>query len=285
MRTPDLRGSHHGISLAARVVQVTTTEGVTMSENYESYIPVERDGSSGDPRSAVFFMIRGLLSSRVESGISDDDGPSEEDVNVYLSLLLCDFLKPAYHERANQYVSSHDTSVFEQVRNTTDTRLKYTVYKTNADHILMMTGLFQNADGHMPHAVPEPLRIDDDIHLGRGKAYYDFAFTYSRSLFGRTSGIASVLSKLSSRFESYVRLLTYMRIDYLNLIDRMSAGDVYHLKRELFASDVAALRNDFLDSYRIWRDEPTAEHRAQLARAAARLHEADPSFRFEFPEN
>lgn len=256
-----------------------------MSEHFESYVPVERDGSSGDPRSAVYFMIRGLLSSRVESGMSDDDGPSEEDVNVYLTHLLCDFLKPAYHERANQYVSSHDTSVFEQVRNTTDTRLKYTVYKTNADHILMMTGLFQNADGQMPHAVQEPLRIDDETHLGRGKAYYDFAFTYSQSLFGRSSAIAGVLGKLSQRFERYVRLLTYMRIDYMNLVDRMSVGDAYHLQRELCTPDLAALRNDFLDSYRNWHDEPTAEHRAQLARAAARLHEADPSFRFDFPEN
>ena len=255
-----------------------------MPENYESYIPVERDGSSGEPQSNVYFMVRGLLSSRIESGISDDDGPPEEDVNVYLTHLLCDFLRPEYHERANQYVSPLDTSVFEQVCNTTNKRIKYTVYKTNADHILMMTGLFQNVDGGPPRA-PEALRISDESHLGRGKTYYDFAFTYSRCLFGHTSGITSVLNKLSNRFERYVRLLTYMRVDYLNLIDRMGAGEEYHLQRELRAGCVDGLRNEFLDAYGIWQREPTAAHRALLQNVAARLQDADPSFEFELPEN
>jgi len=256
-----------------------------MSHDYESYIPVERDGSSGEPQSNVYFMIRGLLASRIEAGISDDDGPPEEDVNVYLTHLLCDFLKPAYHERANQYVSALDTSVFEQVCNTTNKRIKYTVYKTNADHILMMTGLFQNTDGCAPRALPDSLRISDEAHLGRGKTYYDFAFTYSRSLFGRTSGITGVLNKLSNRFEQYVRLLGYMRVDYLNLIDRIGTGEEYHLQRELSFGFIDTLRNEFLDVYRVWQQNPTLEHRAHLQDIVTRLKEVDPNFDFELPES
>ncbi len=256
-----------------------------MPEDYESYVPVERDGSSGDPRASVYFMVHGLLSSRVETGLSDDDGPAEEDVNMYLTHLLCDFLKPAYHERANQYVSSFDTTVFDRVRETTDTRLKYTVYKTNADHILMMSGLFQNADGSKPTAVAEPLRIDEETHLGRGKTYYDFAFTYSRSLFGRSSGITAVLCKLSLGFERYVRLLAHMRVDYLNLIDRMSPGEVFHMQRELSCDTLERLRNEFLDAYAAWQRQPTLVHRTAVQETAERLQAADPSFHFEFPED
>lgn len=256
-----------------------------MPEDYESYVPVEHDGSTGDPKSSVYFMIHALLSSRIESGLSDDDGPPEEDVNVYISHLLCDFLKPAYHERTNQYVSCFDTSVFEQVRNTTNTRVKYTVYKANADHILMMSGLFQNSEGGAPHAIAEPLRLSEESHLGRGKTYYDFACTYSQSLFGSRSGITGVLGKLSSRFERYVRLLAHMRVDYLNLIDRMSAGALFHLQRELASGTLDTLRNEFLDAFRAWQASPTPDHRARLRDVAAQLHEADPSFEFEIPEN
>ncbi len=264
-----------------------------MPEDYESYVPVERDGSSGDADSSVSYMIRGLLASRVEAGLSDDDGPPEEDVNVYITHLLCDFLRPAYHERTTQYVSCFDTSVFEQVRHTTNTRFKYTVYRTNADHILMMMGLFQNAEGGKPLSVPEPLRIDDDTHLGRGKTYYDFAFTYSRSLFGRTSAITGVLGKLSAGFERYVRLLAHMRVEYMNLIERMGAGELYHLQREVCGADVDgstssaldALRNDFIDHYRAWQYDPSLENLAALRDAARRLQAADPDFRFELPEN
>lgn len=285
MRTAHLPGSTHGISLAANVMQVTTKEGVTMPEDYESFVPVERDGSSGDPQSSVYFMVHGLLSSRIEAGLSDDDGPLEEDVNMYLTHLLCDFLKPTYHERANQYVSSFDTAVFDKVRETTDTRLKYTVYKTNADHILMMSGLFQNPDGNKPTAVAEPLRIDDETRLGRGRTYYDFAFTYSRSLFGRSSGITGVLCKLTYRYERYVRLLTQMRVDYLNLIDRMGTGEIFHIQRELSADSLGLLRNEFLDAYAAWQRQPTPNHLATLQAAAERLRAADSSFEFELPEN
>lgn len=256
-----------------------------MPEDFESYVPVERDGSSGEPNSSVYFMVHALLSSRVESGLSDDDGPSEEDVNVYLTHLLCDFLKPTYHERANQYVSCFDTSVFEQVRNTTNKRVKYTVYKANADHILMMSGLFQNAEGSAPRTIAEPLRLSEDAHLGRGRTYYDFACTYSQSLFGRRSGITGVLGKLSLRFERYVRLLAHMRLEYLNLIDRLSDGALFHLQRELASGALDTLRNEFLDAYRAWQSNPTPEQRARLRDVAAQLHEVDPSFTFDFPEN
>jgi len=256
-----------------------------VAQDYEWYVPVEREGTSGERATDVHFMIRALLASRVDTGMSSEDAPNEEAVNIYLAYLLRDVASPQYHERVQAYISAFDSSVFERVRQSTDTRLKYTVYKANADHILLMMGLFQNPRGQRPVALPEELRIDDGVHLGRGKAYYDFAFTYGSSLFGRSSGIAAVLGTLSEGFPRYVKLLEHMRGQYFNLIARISEGEMFHLQRSVAAGDLPALRDQFLDAYADWRREPTAERRALLLETAARIEAIDPEFHFQLPEN
>ena len=255
-----------------------------MSDAFEWYVPVEREGAAGNRATDVHFMLHALLSSRIETGLSSDDRPHEEDVNVYLAHLLCEYARPQYQERVHRYLADFDSSVFERVRHSKNNRLAYTVYKANADHILLMMGLFQNPRGQRPMAVAEELRLDDEVHVGRGKSYYDFAFTYSRSLFGRTSGIATVLCKLSAGFEAYVRLLAHARGEYFHLIDHLSEGELFHLQQSVLAQDLPALRDAFLDALSDWRREPTPEKRAHLTETARVLEKLDPSFQFELPE-
>ena len=255
-----------------------------MAQDYEWYVPVDPHGSAAGRATDVHFMMRALLASRIDTGMPAADLSDEEDVNIYLTHLLCAVARPQYHERIQPYVSAFDSSVFERVRQSTDTRLKYTVYKTNADHILLMMGLFQNPRGQRPMAVAEELRLDDEVHVGRGKSYYDFAFTYSRSLFGRSSGIAAVLCKLSEGFERYVKLLAHARGEYFNLIQRIGDGELFHLQRSVAAGNLPALRDQFLDAWSEWRREPSAEHRARLLEIAAGLEALDPEFRFHLPE-
>ena len=255
-----------------------------MSDDNDRYLPVERTGSIGDAVPNESFMIHGLLSSRVHTGLSDDE-LVEDDVNIYITHLLCDYLRPQYHLRVREYVSPYDTSVFERVRTSTSTRFKYTVYKANADHILMMMGLFDNPTGNRPQALAPVLATDDSTHVGRGKAYYDYAFTYSRSLFGRQSGICDVLGKLAAGFERYLRLLAQVRSEYLNLIGHMSVGELYHLERGLHSMDLAEQRDTFLDAYADWRRDPTPEHHERLTEAFRRLQRLDPNFHFDLPQS
>lgn len=255
-----------------------------MPEASEWYVPVEREGAAGNRATSLHFMLHALLSSRIETGMSSDDRPNEEDVNVYLAHLLCEYARPQYHERVHRYLSDFDSSIFQRVSHSKNNRLAYTVYKANADHTLLMMGLFQNGRGKRPSALPAPLRLDDTVHLGRGKAYYDFAFTYSRSLFGHTSGIATVLCKLSSGFEEYVRLLTHARSEYFNFIDHMSEGELFHLQRSVLAQDLPALHDAFLDAFSEWRRDPTPEKRARLAESARAIEKLEPSFQFKLPE-
>jgi hypothetical protein len=255
-----------------------------MSEDYESFVPMERDGSMRDSEASTRFMIHALRASRVEAGMPSDDAPTEEDVNVYISHLLCDYVRPQYHMRVHKYLSAYDSSVFERVRHTTNKRLKYTVYKANADHILVMMGVFNN-NGRRSASLPAPLRVKNDFELGRGRSYYDYAFTYSRCLFGRTSAIPEVLFKLANGFERYVKLLAHLRSEYFNLVDHLSEGEVFHLQHSMECGDLPRMRDEFLDAWSSWRREPSDAHRALLLESVERLQRLDPDFHFEFPES
>ena len=54
-----------------------------------------------DIEPTFFFMLNCLLYSRLETGNPSNQGFYDEDVNMYLTNLLCSFMKPEYHHRAN----------------------------------------------------------------------------------------------------------------------------------------------------------------------------------------
>jgi len=79
-------------------------------------------------------------------------------------------------------------------------------------------------------------------------------------------------------------LLAHLRSDYLNLIDRLGAGTMFHLERSVLVLDLARLRDAFLDAYAAWQRQPTSEATELVQRAAADLRRLDPDFRFDLPE-
>lgn len=247
----------------------------------ERYIPVDRDGTPRAPEVRAQFMMRCLLSSRIEAGLPSKDEDGEQDVNVYLTQLLCAYSDPQYCLRVGGYISTYDTSLFERVEHSTSHRFKYSVYKINADHLLMSIGVFQNPEGRRPDSRAPLLRRRDDVFVGRGKTYYDFASTYSQRVFGTTSGVCGVLGKLSARFEAYVQVLSYLRGEYFDFVTRISDGELYHLQASVQTEGVQALHDEFLDLYSAYRQTPSPEARAKLLEAVARLQRLDPQFRFE----
>lgn len=252
-----------------------------MQDDLKRYFPVQSDGSVHEPESRDYFMIRGLLASRLEVGLPTAEDREEQDVNIYLAHLLCAYVDPEHYLRVASYLAPYDSSVFERVQNSTSTRLKYTVYKANADHLLMQIGVFQNPTGRRPDTLQPGLHADDELHVGRGKTYYDFASTYGHSVFGRSSAIADVLAKLSVGFENYVKILAHMRGEYLNFVERMTDGELYHLQRSVQATGLTGLRNDFIDAYAEYRRSPSPELRARVAELADRLGRLDPDFHFD----
>jgi len=253
-----------------------------VSDRHDDYIPVG-DGQPQDALSSEHFILQSLLSSRVETGLCDENIPDEEDVNVYLTHLVCGWIDPRRQVHQAGYLRSFDHETFEQVQHSTNSRLKYTVYRANAEHLLMLLGIFDNATAKRPAS--HELQLPRESYMGRAATYYDFASTYSRMVYGKDSAVPSVLGKLANNFYDYVRLLTHLRSEYLNIISHMSDGALYHLQEDVTAQMVSVSYDGFLDALAEWRDDPSVENRDSLQHIAEQLQKIDPDFSWKLPES
>ncbi len=91
------------------------------------YVPLATDGSSGSALPTAYFMMRGLLSSRVALDLPSDDLPAEQDVNIYLTHLLGAYAEPKHFLAVAPYLSHYDQDLFARLQDSTNCRLKYRV--------------------------------------------------------------------------------------------------------------------------------------------------------------
>src|SRR5206468_10040579 len=117
-----------------------------------------------------------------------------------------------------------------------------------------------NPMGQMTHRRLQP---SEEAYVGRGKTYYHFAYSYSQQMHRKNQGVAEVLEKLSVGFEKYLRILSHMRGEYLDLVKRLSSGEVYHLERSVDEASQQELirvkQDELLELYSAWKKAPTAE--------------------------
>jgi hypothetical protein len=219
----------------------------------------------------------------METGLVSNQDYYDEDVNVYLAHLLHSFLNPEYVEQSRKYLSKYDADVFRRLQTSTDARLKYAIYKTNADFLLISIGIFDqpmNAQG-------EKVKPAEEAYVGRGKTYYHFAYSYSQQIHRRNAGISEVLEKLSVGFEKYLKILSHMRGEYLDLGRRLSEGEVFHLERTVNEAGrqerIREKQDQLLELYSAWRDAPSAELEEGMKRLVGEIRELSPSFRFDLP--
>jgi hypothetical protein len=78
-----------------------------------------------------------------------------------------------------------------------------------------------------------------------------------------------------------------MRGEYLDLVRRLTAGEVYHLERivdeERRNQEVRQKQDDLLDSYSKWMKAPTPELDEEIKKKVAEVKEMDPTFNFPWP--
>jgi len=237
------------------------------------------------PEKATFqFMMNCILCSRIDTGLESNTEEYDEDVNVYLAHLLNSFINPRYYRAARRYISEYDTDVFIRLEGSQDARLKYTVYKTNADHLLLSLGIFGPDTLELDNPSP-PFRRKTRGQMGRAKAYYHFAFSYSQRISPRSPSISEVLAKLSRGFEKYVRILYHLRGEYFNLFERISDGEMFHLERSIDETasreDLRRTQDEFLDTYLAWKRSRDESLLGRLKEVSERLRDLDPTFRFE----
>jgi hypothetical protein len=230
-------------------------------------------------------MVNCLLYSRMETGLVSNQDCYDEDVNVYLAHLLHSFINPEFVEQSRRFLSKYDTDVFRRLSNSTDARLKYLIYKTNADFLLVSIGIFDNP---MLPSGARRAQPSEEAYIGRGKTYYHFAYSYAQQTHRKNAGVAEVLEKLSVGFEKYIRILSHMRGEYLDLMKRLSQGEVYHLERsvdEHAQQELLRLKQDeLLELYAAWKSRPSPETEESLERVVDEIKALNPAFKFELPK-
>ena len=131
------------------------------------------------------------------------------------------------------------------------------------------------------------LQPSEEAYIGRGKTYYHFAYTYSQQMHRKNAGVSEVLEKLSTGFEKYLRILSHMRGEYLDLMKRFSSGEVYHLERSIDEHSQQELlrvkQDELLELYSTWRDRPDDAVAVDLERVVGEIRQLNPSFKFELP--
>lgn len=241
---------------------------------------------------SYYFMMRSLLHSRIDTGLTSNQDVEDEDVNVYLAHLLQSFSDPDYLEEARPYLHRYDHEVFGRLQRSSDARLKYRIYKTNADFLLISIGVFDNpsqtllnqAGGSGGGSSVRQWMPTEEASLGRGRTYYRFAYSYSQLVNRGHPAVSEVLQKLGEGFDRYVRILSHLRGEYLDLIHELSRGEIFHLERsinrEKEKDKLRGYQDEFLDAYAVWRRTGSAEDEQRLAEALERVRKLDPEFSF-----
>jgi hypothetical protein len=247
---------------------------------------VDLKETSRDLQPTYYFMINCLLYSRMETGLVSNQDFYDEDVNVYLAHLLHSFINPEYVEQSRKFLSKYDTDVFRRLSNSQDARLKYMIYKTNADFLLVSIGIFDNP--MVAEASRSKLQASEEAYIGRGKTYYHFAYSYGQQVHRKNAGVAEVLEKLSVGFDKYIRILSHMRGEYLDLMKRLSQGEVYHLERSINEQSLQEMlrvkQDELLELYTAWKSEPSPEAEESLERVVSEIRQINPEFKFQLPK-
>jgi hypothetical protein len=231
-----------------------------------------------------FFMLNCLLLTRVQNNLESGNGMFEQEVNMYLANLLTAFSNPSHVAQLRPHLSDHDIEVFTRLKNSNDARLKYTIYKANADFLLFSIGVF-DSEGEQSIPLGPEFRHGHQGQMGKGQTYYHFAFSYSKRVPGVGDTMTEVLEQLSKGFEKYATILSYVRGEYFDIVKRLSAGEIYHLMRSVDASErrytLERKQDEFLDAYMTWKTRGSERAKKKVVVLAEELRDLDPSFRYK----
>ena len=259
----------------------------------------ERGHRQWELKSTLLFMMTSVLKSRTETGLESNAGGYDEDVNVYLAGLLAAYLDPAYTQWSSPLISPFDTDIATMARSA-DERRRYWIYKVNADHLMLMLGIFEPESppaSATPATTPSPAPPAPPathwplgharMYVGRGETYYELAASYGRALTRRQTAAIQVLEKLSGGFEGYVTILNHLRSHYFNLIERMNVREMdaiqHGIREQATASEFKTKVDQLLDLYSAWRESGNPALITAMREQVAAIRQIDPGFQFELP--
>ncbi len=233
--------------------------------------------------SAIRYLLGAIIKSRHDGNFPSNYYTFDEDVNVYLAHLLFAVALPEYHEMATPYLSMDTSDILNWVRSTQDRTIRYLIFKVNADHILLHSGIFDDLLSRGPRQ--KIYRRSERHYQELAKLYYDQAASYHKRIHRRRTGVVDVLLKLSHYFEAYQSLLRLVKRDYFDFVHSFRDQAFSHFVREINQfekrSDANKSMDQFLDLYSEWLRTRNPELELKIRQVVEDLKRLDPRFRFE----
>jgi len=247
------------------------------------YTEIEQNCNQPEKHETSFYMMNQFLYSRLESNYPTNTSIYDEDVNIYIANLLTSMSNSGYHEMIRKYVIPYDIELNSHLQSVNSHREKYLFYRINADFLFLSTGLFNNPKMRRPDSTPY-MNLSRQSYIGRARIYYKLAMSHLCKAARKRPAIADVLDKLSWDMENYLKVLSVMKVEYLNLHRSMSDGEAFHLQRSVLDIDrekvLKQLHDRFLDIYSEYRKDKNPELRKNLESIVNKITSLDPDFSF-----
>jgi hypothetical protein len=247
------------------------------------YTEIEQNCNRHEKHDTTFYMMNHFLYSRLDGNYPTNTEFYDEDVNVYIANLLTSLSNSYYHETLRRHVIPYDIPLNKKVESLDSEREKYLYYRINADFLTLSTGLFGNPRMRRPGSASH-MALPERSYIGRAKIYYRLAYSHLCRTSGNGSSLADVLDKLADGLENYIRILSVMKVEYLNLRRCLSDGEVFHLQRSILNVDreknLKDLHNLFLDLYSEYRRRGGSELKKKIESVVDKIKLIDPDFSF-----
>ncbi len=179
------------------------------------------------PRPIRFYLMENLLEARLGSVFPTGGAGFDEDVNVYISHLLADFMKGHFDPDVKMGAWPLLTPPCKSLP--LASRVNY--YRCNADHRLLFLGLMNRGDGlrrrRNPLHISETKTREKDLMVG--KTCYGMAANLLQHRSCGQGGLARVMRKLESNFTEYVQVVATLATGYLNLGAKLTENDLQQL--------------------------------------------------------
>lgn len=235
------------------------------------------DLKTHEQETLFFFMFNAFLCSRLDT---DQDSDGDEEVNMYMAHLLLSLVDGRFYTEHAEVLGSTPAEVFAKAEQEDTPRHKLQVYRVNADHRLVCFGLFSGSGERQ--SLYRQTFANPAAYLDEAQQYYHWAALFGHRLPARYQGLALALAKIAVHFETYSTVLTHLSATYLQLMPRLSSGELFHLEREVHQAAQPYIReealNRLLDAYNQWRAQATPENRQHFQDECARYQQMNPTF-------
>lgn len=235
------------------------------------------DLGSGEREPLFFFLLNAYLQSRIET---DNESDGDEEVNVYVAGLLHSLVDGRFYTDNAERLATSPLDVCQKAAASGTDRGKADVYRTNADHRLMAFGLFSGWGEHTSRY--RRTMTPEESYMDEAQQFYGWAAMFCARLPHRYRGLALTLGKLAERFDTHRRVLAHMGAHHLDLLRRLTPGEVYHLEKAAHEAALPQIEEHaldrLLDAYNRWKADPSAKTREGLLRESRPYGQLHPAF-------